>query len=160
MQNEALSEEEYIRIREKAECFYKGMTEVYCPYFNEKVNINAKGWEHLLYKSRDNRRSKEDQIMRLKLLKFVPQILASSHTVQGIGERIEWIKQWKHQREEGVPVTRKYYEFVSVIGNVRVKIIVKEQEDGVKHFWSIIPFWKINKVTKKRKLHDGNLKED
>ena len=53
----------------------------------------------------------------------------------------------------------KYYEFIAVVGNARMKIILKEEDSGHKYFWSIIPFWKINKVTGKRILHDGNLED-
>ena len=159
MQESSFSEEEYVRVREKAEIAYKKISEVYCPYFKEKVHLNAKGWEHLLYKSRDNKRSKEDQLMRLKLLKHVPLILISSYSVQGVGERVEWHKKKKHGRWESSPIRIKYYEFIAVIGNSRIKIILKEEDSGPKYFWSIIPFWKINKITGKRILHGGNLED-
>jgi hypothetical protein len=47
-----------------------------------------------------------------------------------------------------------YYEFVAVVDKVRIKVIVKELTGGERFFWSIIPFWKMNKLTNQRKLHD------
>lgn len=53
-----------------------------------------------------------------------------------------------------------YYEFIAVMENVRVKVIVKYVEGGEKFFWSIIPFWRVNGEVGKRILHSGNMEED
>jgi hypothetical protein len=37
-----------------------------------------------------------------------------------------------------------------------VRVIIKEVKGGQKYFWSIIPFWKVNKQQKKRVLISGN----
>ena len=37
-----------------------------------------------------------------------------------------------------------------------VQLIVKEVLGGEKHFWSIIPFWGIDKASSKRVLCSGN----
>lgn len=56
------------------------------------------------------------------------------------------------------PVT--YYEFIAVLKRNRVRIIVKQIEDGQKFFWSIVPFWGMNIETMRRILHDGIPEED
>lgn len=43
-----------------------------------------------------------------------------------------------------------YYEFIAVLNSVRVKVIVKEVAGREKHFWSVIPFWGIDKNTSRR----------
>ena len=43
---------------------------------------------------------------------------------------------------------------------IRVKIIVKQVEDGEKFFWSLIPSWGNHKLTGERILHDGNPEHD
>lgn len=53
-----------------------------------------------------------------------------------------------------------YYEFIAVLDNVRIKVIVKEVEGGEKHFWSVIPLWNIDKGGHKRILCSGNLEND
>ena len=53
-----------------------------------------------------------------------------------------------------------YYEFIAVVNTVRVKVIIKEVLGGEKHFWSVIPFWGIDKVTSKRILHSGDPEND
>lgn len=57
-----------------------------------------------------------------------------------------------------IPVT--YYEFIAVLDSFRIKVIVKQAQDGQKFFWSIIPSWSINKAQDKRKLHSGNPEKD
>ncbi len=53
-----------------------------------------------------------------------------------------------------------FYDFIAVIDNVRAKVIIKEVVGGEKYFWSIIPYWGIDKVGSKRILHTGNLDSD
>lgn len=53
-----------------------------------------------------------------------------------------------------------FYEFIAVLNNVRVKVIVKEVLGGEKHFWSIIPYWGLDKVNYKRILHTGDPEQD
>jgi hypothetical protein len=47
-----------------------------------------------------------------------------------------------------------------VLRDVRVKVIIKEIKGGQKHFWSIIPFWGIDKKTSQRVLYSGNPDKD
>ena len=53
-----------------------------------------------------------------------------------------------------------FYEFIAVIDNIRLKVIVKEVIGGEKHFWSVIPYWGINKATGKRILHGSSIEYD
>jgi hypothetical protein len=46
------------------------------------------------------------------------------------------------------------------MNNIRVKVIVKEVLGGEKHFWSIIPFWGIDKISSRRILHSGDPEND
>jgi len=48
----------------------------------------------------------------------------------------------------------EYFEFVSVIKNARIKVIVKKIEGGEPFFWSIIPFWK--QADYGKRLYDGD----
>ncbi len=149
-----------LKRREEAELSYKNFGEVFCPYFNEKVHFNAKGLEHLKFKTRGKSRSSFDQFTRFKLLHLAPQVLQKSHTLQGIWETNLWESRKRHGAWEKVLKPVQYYEFVAVIAKVRIKIIVKRVEGGELHFWSLIPFWRMNEVTKSRKLHDGDLETE
>ena len=127
------TEEEFEEIKAKGEELYNSIDKVHCPYFNESVVFNASGFEHLKFKNRRRPRLDQDQYTRFKYMHLAPQILASSHTLQGI-RTIE-------QSDEIVV----YYEFIAVLEDKRIRIIVKQNGDGEKIFWSIIPFWKMDK---------------
>ncbi len=146
--------------REKAESEYKGFDLVYCPYLQCDVIFNAKGWGHLRFKAERQARSHQDQYIRFRLISLAPKILKASHTLQGITKR----KQFEHEKTQGrwqyVAREVTFYEFVAVIHEVRVRVIVKQIEDGPKYFWSIIPFWKSDKSNNKRTIHSGRPETD
>ncbi|MFA6006366.1 MAG: hypothetical protein WC764_01415 [Candidatus Paceibacterota bacterium] len=153
-------EADFLQHRDKAETFYETIKSVYCPYFGGTVSFNAKGIRHLKFKSDQQARPHHDQYARLKLLHLAPEVLKLSRTVQGIFQTKRFEPQktntrWEHKLKEV-----SFYEFIAVLDNVRVKVIVKEVAGGEKYFWSIIPFWKINKEAKKRILHGGDPEND
>jgi len=152
--------EDYLKVKTDAETFYYTIGKVYCPFLAEEVAFNVKGLKHLKFKSDQQARTQADQYTRLKLIRFAPEVLKKSHTVQGIWKTKKFEEQKTNSRWEYVVKNVVFYEFVAVIENVRVKVIVKEAEGGRKHFWSVIPFWGIDKITSKRILHSGDPEHD
>lgn len=157
MQNSISDFEE---IKEKGEKLYKEISKAYCPYFKEKILFNSQGLEHLKYKKRDRIRQIQDQYMRFKLLHLVPEILRLSHTLQGLLETKKFVKVRIHNRTDILLKSVNYYEFIALIKRYRLKIILKQIDNGEIFFWSIIPFWGMNKDTMTRLLHDGIPEED
>ena len=152
--------ENFDEVKLKGEELYKSLEPTYCPYFKERIHFNTEALEHLKFKRRNVARPRQDQYMRFKLLKVIVQILNDSRTVQGIWETKEFQKVRKHSRTELILQSITYYEFIAVVENVRVKIIIKKTEGGPYLFWSIIPFWGVSKDGGKRRLYSGNLGED
>jgi len=152
--------ENFDEVRIRGEALYKTFEPIYCPYLEAKVHFNSEGLEHLKFKRRRVARPRQDQYMRFKLLWLAPVILSTSKTVQGIWETKEFIQVRVHNRNENVLKPIVYFEFVAVYEKIRVKVIVKRIDNSVPIFWSIIPYWGINKSNNKRKLHSGNLNED
>lgn len=149
------TEEEFVKASIEAELFYKTIGGVWCPYFEESIAFNVKGWEHLRFKKRDYPRNPKDQYARFKLLSRVPRVLQRSKTVQGIlgaktFEKMAVNSRWEHVLKE---VT--YWEFVAVIDGVRMCVIIKEI-DGHRYFWSVIPFWTLDPGVRRRLLHSDN----
>jgi len=144
----------------KGEGLYKTFSSIHCPYLESKVYFNALGLEHLKFKKRNKARSRHDQYMRFKLLHLVPEVLRLSRTIQGIWKTKSFERVRVHSRTDIIlkPVT--YFEFIAVLENVRIKVIVKQIDGGEKFFWSLIPFWGVYKKTKNRKMHGGNPEED
>jgi len=154
------NKDDFIKVKGEAENFYKTIGEIYCPFFGEKVAFDTKGLKHLKFKSDRQARPYRDQYPRLKLLCFAPEVLKKSHTVQGIWKVKRFEAQKTNSRWEHILKDVIYYEFIAVLENVRVKVIVKEVLGGEKHFWSVIPFWGIDKIARKRILHSGDLEHD
>ena len=154
------SNEEFEKVKSNGESFYKSIGEIYCPYFKEKIAFNAQGLEHLKYKYRGKSRLEQDQYMRFKLINLAPEVLKISSSLQGIWEtqKFEYIKM--HSRLDKILKNVTYYEFTAIIKRNRVKIIIKQVENGKRIFWSIIPFWGMNRETMTRIFHDGNPEED
>ena len=154
------TEQEFKEVKEKGEEFYKILDEIYCPYFKEKISFNAQGLEHLKYKQRGKSRLEQDQYMRFKLIYLAPEVLKISSSLQGIWEtkKFEYVKV--HGRVDKILKNVTYFEFIAIIKRNRIKVIVKQIENGKKIFWSIIPFWGMNKETMTRLFHDGNPEED
>ncbi len=154
------TEQQFKEVKEKGEEFYKSLGEVVCPFLKEKVSFGAQGLEHLKFKRRGKARLEKDQYMRFKLLHLAPEILKSSHTLQGILETKKLERIRMNSRTDTVlkPVT--YYEFIAVLNRNRVRVIVKQIDHGQKFFWSIVPFWGMNIETMRRILHEGMPEED
>lgn len=147
-------------VKDKGENFYKILGDIYCPYLRRKVSFNTQGLEHLKFKRRDRARSIADQYMRFKLIHLAPEILKSSHTLQGILETKKFERIRINNRTDHILKPVNYYEFISVIKRNRVKVIVKQIDSGEVFFWSLIPFWRMNENTMNRILHDGLPEED
>jgi len=156
--------EKFNEIKTDAEDFYKTIGKVHCPYFGDDVYFNAKGLDHLIFKSWNNTRITRDQFTRLRHIRLAPEIIRQSKTLQGIWttKKVERIKI--NSRWEKVLKLITYYEFIAVMeshnSKIRVKVIVKEIEGGEKFFWSLIPFWGVDKNTEQRIMHSGNPEND
>ena len=156
-----ISNNEYRKIKQSAEDFYKSMNSVFCPFFSKYIKFNAKGLNHIKMKSWNRARPISDQYLRLKFIRLVPEILSSSGTLQEfkeelIFERLKINENWQSKRR-----IIKYYGFVAIINGLRVKIIVKRTNQDNIFFWSIIPFWKHSRdsITGgiKKVFHEGDL---
>ncbi len=153
-------QQDFDEVSKNAEAFYASLGEVHCPYFREKIAFNVKGLKHLRFKLDQIARARQEQYARLKLVNLAPEVLKLSHTVQGVWQtrKLEMQKtnnRWEHRMKETV-----FYEFIAVLHNVRVKVIVKEVYGGEKHFWSIIPYWRVDAENSRRILHSGNPEKD
>ena len=155
-----INEVKFEQVKRDAERQYKDLGSVYCPYLKESVAFNAKGLEHLKFKGRGRARSREDQYVRLRSIRLAPKILSISHTLQGISQKAEFVSEKTKNRRESFAKSVTYYEFIAVIGSARVRIIVRSPDGEQKYFWSIIPFWKADKIMGKRLMHNGNPHED
>lgn len=146
---------QFQEVRRQAEERYQRLGRIRCQYFQEPVHFSTDGLRHLLFKTWNRGRPRQDQFMRLRHLVAAPEIIRQSRTVQGILETQEWERRKRHGRWERQlqPVT--YYEFVAVLDGRRFKVIIKQVPGGERQFWSLIPNWRQN-PNGQRLLHDGD----
>jgi len=153
--------EQFQRVKQEAEDYYKTVNAVFCPYLKSKINFNAKGLDHIKMKSWNKSRLVSDQYLRLKFLKLVQEVLKNFGTLQEFHEtkNFERIKDTGRWQSIMKPVV--YYGFVAILNNVKIKIIVKRVEGGQPYFWSVIPFWKTQRdeifQKMKKVFHEGDL---
>lgn len=153
-------DQDFENVRTDAETFYAVIDKIHCPYFGKDIAFNAKGLRYLKFKADKQARPHKDQYSRLKLIRYAPEVLKLSRTVQGIWSVKRFEEQKTNNRWERVMKDVTYYEFIAVLDSVRVKVIVKEVAGGEKHFWSVIPFWGIDKNTSRRILYSGDPEDD
>lgn len=153
-------DQDFEKVRSEAEMFYASIREIHCPYFGEKIGFNAAGLKHLKFKSNQVARSHAEQYTRLKLLTLAPEVLSLSRTVQGIWHTKSFERIRMHSRTDVILKPIFYYEFIAVLENVRVKVIVKQVDGREKFFWSIFPHWKIDSMNSRRILHSGDPEND
>ncbi len=149
------------KVKTEAEKYYSLIGEVLCPYFNETISFNRKGITHIKFKKNEVARSRADQFMRLKNIKFAQRIIEKSRTLQEYKETKGLEESKSDGNREKILQTVIYYGFVAIVKDgpsiKRFKIILKQVGGSKKFFWSIIPFWKSNKELK---LHNGDLEDD
>jgi len=155
-----ISDEKFENLKKDAESLYKSFGDILCPYLGEKLTFNAQGLEHVKFRGRNRARNRDDQYIRLRYLKLAPEVIKRSHTVQGVSAVNKMERLRTNSRWDFIMCRVRYHEFVAVIEEVRVRIIIKSINESPYYFWSIIPFWRMDKDVKKRLMHNGNPEED
>src|SRR3989344_1090358 len=142
MRSRAIMERDYQHRRDRARKLYEAIGSVRCPYLDEAVSFNAKGWHHLRY-SAGNERSKEAQKLKFSLLPAARRIVQRSGTVQEY--RRQNIPMGPERRIQQV----EYWGFVALAGGtngkerIRVRVVARREGNGSPIFWSIMPAMKL-----------------
>lgn len=152
------TKEQFDAIKSRGVELYKSFTPVRCPYFNDFVYFNAQGLEHLKFKRRGVQRIPQDQYMRFKLLHLVPIVIRLSRTLQGRSSRNGFEPAHTNGRATWITAHKIYYEFIAILDEVRIRVIVKRVNERLE-FWSVIPYWK-ESVDHERTFDFGNAAED
>lgn len=133
----------YEKIREDTNNFYKQIGVIRCLALNnELVHFTAEGFNHLIFKGRRRERSKNDQITKFKLLTKAKTLLELTTTYQEYDESYTTIRKKRFKKIIDETATVKYWGFIAIIQNFRVKVIVRQIGNGQKQFWSVIPAWR------------------
>ena len=151
------------KVKQEVRRYYKSINKIKCPYLKDEVHFNVKGFQHLLSKSWGRGRAKIEQYTRLRLFPLAVKIISKSHTLQEYDKREILIRQNINSKWQNRKKVARYYVFIAIIKNVRLKVIIKEIEGGVKFFYSLYPSWKVIKdhnKNQKKVFYSGNLEVD
>lgn len=122
---------------------YKKIRSVYCPYLKTRVRFSSLGFWHMIYRSRNKKRSVSTQLLRFRLIDKAVELLKHTTTLQ------------EYQKVENI----EYFGFIAILEGWKIKVIVERKGRGKPHFLSVIPNW-ITNNKRDRLLHKGHLNED
>lgn len=128
--------------KEEVKKIYKNIEKVYCPYFKDNIYFTRTGFEHLYFKNKFRARNEKDQKMRVRLLPIAVKIIKLSNTLQGNISQKRFEERFIHNRKEIALVPVTYYEFMAIIDEKKVKVVIKQILNCEKIFLSIIPLFK------------------
>jgi hypothetical protein len=133
--------EQFEEKKEKARELYGGVKSLYCPYFKEKVVFNSDGFHHLQFSAR-RERDKKAQLLKFRLLPLALSVLRDSGTVQEYRTLLAPVTKSSAKGETPLKLT-EYFGFVAIVGETKVRVIVRKVGNGQRHFWSVMPHVKM-----------------
>lgn len=135
----------YEKIREDARIFYQTVGGIRCPALDHQpVHFTSDGFNHLIYKGSRKERDKRVQIMKFKLLPKATELIRIATTYQEYDESLTTIRRKRFKKNVDEGTTVRYWGFVAIIRDFRIKVIARTMGNGQKHFWSVIPAWTIS----------------
>ena len=136
----------YEKLRENSQKFYNEIDEVFSPAFNHKIQFNAEGFNHIIFKRARAEREKPSQIFRFKLLHLAVKLIKLSTTYQEFEETLKEIEVKSFKQKIKKTKLVQYWGIIAIIEGKKIKVILRRIGDnGAIHFWSIIPTWTTNK---------------
>lgn len=106
---------------------YKNYKPVICPVLNnEEIVFNRYGFNHLIRKG-TKLRPQDEVMQRFKLLPLASKIISSE------------ISSLEYREEKRNGEIIKYWGLILEIKKQKVKVVIRRINNGVKHFYSIMP---------------------
>lgn len=141
-----LTDQQYEKERTKGEVLYTTLKPVKCKAIEgEMVHFTSEGFNHIVYKRKKKERGKGDQVMRFRCLDLARKILECTTTLQEKDlQHVETVVKTKKKRHKVMRPVR-FWGFIAIMHNKKVKVIVKKIGEGKIVFWSVIPFWQTTK---------------
>lgn len=136
----------YEKLKEDARNFYNAIGAVFCPVFSQKVYFTAEGFNHIIFKGARRERERPSQILRFKLLPLALKLLRVATIYQEFEESLKEFEVRSFKRKIRKTICVRYWGIIAIIDGRKIKVIVRKIGDnGMMHFWSIVPSWTTNK---------------
>ncbi len=136
----------YDKLRADAQSYYTGIGRVHSPAFNQGVAFGAEGFNHIVYTNPRSERERSSQILRFKLLPLAVKLVKASTTYQEYEETIKEFDAMSYKKRVKKTLPVKYWGIIGIIDGRKIKVIIRKIGDnGLLHFWSVVPAWVTNK---------------
>ncbi|OGI77084.1 hypothetical protein A3C57_02680 [Candidatus Nomurabacteria bacterium RIFCSPHIGHO2_02_FULL_33_12] len=136
----------YEKIREDAEKYYISLPDLDCKAVPFKVSFSSNGFNHLIYRKGRTERDRISQIMRFKLLTKAYELISLTTTFQEYENSLKEFKVKKHKEKVYVTKQVQYWGLIAIMGDRKIKVILRKIGNGNLHFWSVVPAWVTNKT--------------
>lgn len=133
----------HAELKQKARQQYNELGGIYCEPLKARVNFNADGYYHMLFKSSREKRTVAQQYSRLVLVPLIKPVLYNAKKIHET--RIEEVNI------RGVKKVRTCYSLIEYVGenlDVKVKVVVRQTGSGNYYFHSVM---KVNKGPRNQK---------
>jgi len=120
---DSTTEDSYEAAKKKAKGLYSKIGRVWCPALNDYVVFNSEGFRHLIWKE-GKHRFKSEQKRRFALISCAEEILKNENANLSY-------------RETNNAVRVRFWAFTEKRDDKAIKLIVRQQDGGRKHFLSI-----------------------
>ncbi|MCL4403915.1 hypothetical protein M1432_01010 [Patescibacteria group bacterium] len=153
----------YEKLKEDALKFYNEIGRVHSPAFGQEIQFDAEGFNHIVFKSPRTERERSSQIARFKLLPRAVKLIKDSTTYQEYEETLKEFEVKSFKKKKWKTLLVKYWGIIAIVDGRKIKVIIRKKGDnGMLHFWSIVPGWVTNKFrdTKFTTTMKGDPEED
>lgn len=136
----------YEELKDGASKFYRGIGKVFSPALNQEIYFTSEGFNHIVFKNSRSERERNSQILRFKLLPLAVKLIEPSTTYQEFEEMIKEFEVKSFKKKVIKNKSIKYWGIIAIMNDRKIKVIVRKIGDnGVMHFWSLVPAWITNK---------------
>ena len=106
-----------------------------CKCLNRNISLNARGFHHLSYDGSGKARAKKEAYKKLVLVPLIPHVLslATESTYEKKFSR-------KNRKKDSPSIKVEKWGMEAVVGrsSIRVRVVVRRENDGQFIFWSVM----------------------
>jgi len=141
----------YSKSREKAKNIYSRLDKVICPALgNAEISFSRIGFNHLIRKGR-TLRTKSEQKRRFVLIKYIHQIILDPNATILFRESIIKEKVVRGNKRIFIKSHAKFWTFVSNINGCKIKVVIRQMDNGKLQFLSVFGDNVITRIKKSLK---------
>ena len=141
--------QEFDKFKKKIWIDYKKVVKVFSPALKSDIVFNSDGFHHLRYDSNRSERNKNVQRNKFIFLNDAISVLKKSTTIQEYRRSVCSVDR-KDKSDFKKITTVEWFGFFAIINfskRIRIKVIVRRVgfDNGLYHFWSVMPFWNLSR---------------